>query len=323
MKLFHSPTSHPSHHARWRFREEARIGLRLPVYVSLLLVGSSLLAAQERATARDSARVLLLEHRFGPDSAGSVVVSLERGVVYWVEVTGPGTPVFQPVRRRPRPAFLVPIGEGAGDQPRRFEVYAMQAGVHMVSLSDLPPGTAATLRLYWDVVETRRIAEKLDRQLAVGLLVAGGFHSGYRLDPIGGPDPQGGSDVEACMLVETGQTFGTCMGVGRQSFPDAGFAATWLFLEQRGRLVSGRFWGGRRTDLGAALRYSQALGAGPRRLSPGLLGVGLYVTQHFAAEGRRRGWRIVCAWQHGRLGDAPETERLDTDRFTAGLAWTP
>jgi hypothetical protein len=30
-----------------------------------------------------------------------------------------------------------------------------------------------------------------------------------------------------------------------------------------------------------------------------------------------------CAWQHGRLGNALETERLDTDRFTAGITWMP
>lgn len=294
----------------------------LPVCASLLLATPSL-TAQNEASARDSARVLLLEHRFGPDSAESIVVNLERRVVYWAELTGPGTPAFLPLRRRPRPAFLVPIAAGPGDEPQRFEVYAIQAGSHRVSLADLPPGTVATLRLYQDVFESQRIAEKLDRQLAVGLTLASGFHSGYRLDPTGGADPDGGTDVEGCLLAEAGGRFGACIGVGRQSFPDAGFTATWLFLEQQSRLISGRLLGDRRTDLGAAVRYSHAIRAGPRNQSPGLLGFGLYVTQHFAPEGRRRGWRIHCAWQHGRLGNAIETERLDTDRFTAGITWIP
>lgn len=299
------------------------MGLYWSVCVSLLLVTPSLLAAQEGLTARDSAGVLLLEHRFGPDSAASIVVSLERRVVYMAELTGPGTLVLQPVRRRPRPAFLVPIAEGVGDQPRRFEVYAVQAGPHLVSLSDLPEGTSATLRIYEDVLETRRIAEKRDREFAIGLLVAGGFHTGYRFDPTGGADPDGGSDLEGCIFLEAGNRFGTCVGGGRQSFPDAGFTATWLFIEERVRLVTGQFLGGRRTDLGAALRYSQALAVGPRHLSPGLLGVGVQVTQHFATEGRRRGLRVFFAWQHSRLGDAPETELLDTDRYSVGFIWMP
>jgi hypothetical protein len=294
---------------------------RLVVYAMPWLVTSSLVA-QTEASAPDSARVLLFEHRFGPDSAGSIVVTLERRVVYRAELTGPGTPVFQPLRSRPRPAFLVPIAEGFGNEPRRFEVYAMQAGAHTVTLSDLPPGTAATLRLYQDVVESRRIAEKLDRELHVGVTVASGFHSGYRLDPTGGADPDGGTDVEGCLLAEIGR-FGTCVGVGRQSFPDAGFSATWLFIEQQARLVSGSVLGARRTDLGAVLRLSHAPSAGPRRQNPSLLGFGLYVTQHLGPAGRRQGWRIQGAWQHGRLGNALETERLDTDRFTAGIVWIP
>jgi hypothetical protein len=286
-------------------------------------VSPSLLTAQNEVSARDSARVLLLEHRFGPDSAASVVVTLERKVVYWVELTGSGTPVFQPLRRRPRLAFLVPIAEGSVDAPRRFEVYALQRGPHVVSLSDVPPGSVATLRLYQDVVETRRIAVKLDRQIAFGLTLATGHHSGYRLDPTGGADPRGGNDVEGCLLFETGHSLGTCLGVGRQSFPDAGFTATWVFIELQRRLVGGHFLGDRRTDLGAVLRFSRALKAGPRDLDPALLGFGLYVNQHLAAEGRRRGWRIHLEWQHHRLGEAVETERLDSNRFMAGITWIP
>jgi hypothetical protein len=305
-----------------RTRKEPLVRFNLPVYASLLLGTPALLAAQTDASPPDSGRVLLLEHRFGVDSAGSIVVTLERRVVYRAELTGPGTPVLQPLRSRPRPAFLVPIEQPFGTEPRRFEVYAMQAGPHTVTLADLPPGSVATLRLYQDVGESRRIAAKLDRELAVGVTVASGFHSGYRLDPTGGADPDGGTDVEGCLLAEVGR-FGTCLGVARQSFPDAGFSATWLFIEQQGRLASGHLLGARRTDLGAVLRFSHAPNAGPRRQNPSLLGFGLYVTQHLAPAGRRQGWRIQCAWQHGRLGNALETERLDSDRFTVGITWIP
>jgi hypothetical protein len=291
------------------------------VCVSLLLTAPSFLAAQVQAFPPDTGRALLLEHRFGPDSAASIVVTLERRGIYWVEFTGPGLPVFQPVLRRPHPAVLLLISEDRSGESRRFELHVIHTGPHRVSLPDVPAGTSATLRLYEDVLVSRQISQKLKRQLVIGLRVAGGFHSGYRLDPNGGADPAGGSDLEGCLVAETGDRFDTCIGGGRQSFPDAGFGTAWLFIEQGARLVSAHVLGAHRIDVGATLRYSEALNAGPRHISPGLLGFGLQVTQHLTTDGGVRGLRIFCAWQHGRLRGAPETELLDSEHFTAGVLW--
>ena len=304
-------------------RRRSRLDVRVPLCASLLLATPAALVAQRPARAPDSVRVLVFERQFGADSAGDVVVSLEASIVYRAEVSGPGTPVFQPIARNGQPAFVVPVGPGPSTQSQRFEVYVRRTGPHRVSLAELPPGSTATLRLYRDTGLTRHIAERRDRAFALGLVLSGGVHSGYRLDPTGGADPRGGRDVEGCLLAATGDRLGTCLGVGRQSFPDAHFFVSWVFAEEQVRLVSGRFLGGRRTDLGAALRYSQALSAGPRNLHPALLTFGLQVTQHFATGGRRRGSGVFVAWQHSRLGDAPETEILDTDRFTAGVIWMP
>lgn len=297
--------------------------IRARIWIGLLLAIPSSLAAQQGDSARAHARELILEHRFDADASGEVVVNLARRIVYWVELTGQGTPVFAQAQRRFRDPFLALIAEGAGDIPRRFELHSRHTGPHRVTLSGIPSGSTAILRIFRDVLETERISEKRDRSLAVGLVLAGGVHSGYRLDPTGGLDPAGGGDVEGCFLAEAGERWGTCLGVGRQRFPDAGFTATWLFIEQRGRILSRRSFSSRRLDLGASLRYSYAPTAGPRRLHPALLGFGLQVTQHLAAEGRRRGWSLFVAFQHLRLGQAPETERLDADRLMAGLIWVP
>lgn len=280
------------------------------------------LAGQDRPSPRAAARELFLERKFGPDSAEQTVVTLERHVVYWVELIGPGTPEFVPVRRRPRPAFIVPIGEETGAEPRGFEVYPAQDGSHLVTLTSLPPGTTTILRMYRDVIETRRIAEKLDTRAGLGLSVGGGFHTGYRVDSTGGANPRGGSDAEACLLLEAGDLFGTCLGAETQSFPDAPYAVTWLFIEQRVRALT-RGIAGRRADSGVAVRYSQGLSAGPQHLNPRLLGAGLYLRYHLDSEGRRRGMSLFIAWQHARLSHAPETERLDTDRLTVGITWMP
>lgn len=290
----------------------------------LLAISPSLVSSQDVVGASDSTQILLLERVFGSaDSIDAIVVSLERRVVYRVELEGPGTLLFRAMRGSRRLAFVVPLDSGSGTTARHFEVYALQTGPHAVVVADLAPGVSATLRLYRDVATTRRLTEKRERGAAAGFLVAAGVHSGYRLDPTGGADPGGGGDIEGCLLLETGGRFATCIGVGRQHFPDAGFSATWLFIEERARLVAANLFGERRTDLGIAVRYSQAQRAGPRHLSPGLLGVGVYVRQYLARPGLRSGLAVFCSWQHARLGDAPETERLDTNRFTAGVIWIP
>jgi hypothetical protein len=279
--------------------------------------------AQVVAGPGDGTRVLVLEHRFGADEADSVAVALVRGVVYRAELTGAGTLLIVSRRRGGPSAFLVPVAGAAADAPRHFEVYAVQAGAHVVRVADVPPGTAVTLRLYQDVALGRRIAERRDRGTAIGLLVAGGIHSGYRLDPAGDPTPRGGRDAEGCLLIEPGDRLGTCVGAGRQSFPAESLSVTWAFIEGRVRLASTRLLFGWRTDLGVAARFSDALSSGPLNVSAALFSYGLQLTQHFSPQRWRRGWSLVVAWQHGRLGYAPETEFLTTDRVTAGVVWLP
>jgi hypothetical protein len=281
------------------------------------------LAAQERPVAPDTARELMLEIRFSRGSVDTGSVRLERGIVYWAEISGPGTPVFQPQGGRPLPPLVVPLERAEGAPARAYEVHAYQARPHLVTVTDLSSAASGVLRLYRDAARTRGIAERRDRRVATGLLAAGGFHTGYRLVPTGAADPAGGTDLEACLLVEAGGWWGGCIGVGRQSMPDARYFVWWMFLEGRARLLTGQLLGDHRTDVGVALRLSQGLDAGPRSLDPVMLALGLYVTQHLAAGGRRRGWSVFGAWYHGRLGNTVETELLDTDRFTAGVIWIP
>jgi len=286
-----------------------------------LLITPFLIAIQNPPA--DSARVLVLEHRFTADSIQPVPVTLQTRVVYWAEVTGPGTPDFQAIDRHGRPVLVLLIDSTSVSEMRRFEVHVFRNTSYGVTLSGVPPGASATLRLYHDVIETHRIAAKRERALAVGVHVAGGLHSGYRLDPTGGADPRGGSDFEACLLAETGSRFSTCVGASRQAFPDAGLNVTWLFIEERARVGTAALLAGRRTDFGVALRFSRGPKVGPRALDPSVLGVGVYVLQRLAPERQRRGFSVFAGWQYGRLGDAPETEFLNSNRVTAGLIWLP
>ncbi len=292
---------------------------RLLLVATLLLVPAAL-AAQAADTTGDTARVLILERQFGPDSAAPVNITLRQHVIYLAVVAGPGTPAAVPVRRHGREAFISPESPGAAGQPQRFEVYPLETGPHLLSLTGVPPGVAVTLRLYVAVSLTRQVAARRVRTLSFGFQLGAGGHTGYRLDPTGGASPTGGSDFEGCFLAQQGDRFGTCLGVGRQNFPDARYFVTWLFAEEQVRLASVHLVGNRRTDLGVNLRYGTGLSAGPRHLTPALLSGGIYVVQHLEADGRW-GWSVYAGWQHCRLGFAPETERLDSDRFLAGVEW--
>ena len=124
-------------------------------------------------------------------------------------------------------------------------------------------------------------------------------------------------------MIRPGGPVDGCVGIGHQSFPDADYGVTWVFVEPRVRAISGRLFGGSLTDLTAAFRLSQAPQTGPRALTPVLLALGVYLTQHLSGDGRRRDWSLYTAWHHGRLGNVPETEMRNVDRITAGLLWVP
>src|SRR5512147_243300 len=92
------------------------------LWLGLALGASPLLVAQEPEGARGTDRVLLLTHWFGPDSGAPVAAHLERNSVYWVRLTGPGTPVFQP-QGGGQAASVVPIA-GAATEHHWFEIRA-------------------------------------------------------------------------------------------------------------------------------------------------------------------------------------------------------
>ncbi len=109
----------------------------------------------------DSARVLLVEKHFTRESLG-VEVDLLRRTAYWAEVTGPGNLVIRVDLPRGRPAYIVPVGQGGDGQPRTFEVYPLESGLHWMSLSDLPANATTVVRLY--VHGTRTPAASATRQ---------------------------------------------------------------------------------------------------------------------------------------------------------------
>jgi hypothetical protein len=294
----------------------------LPLALAPLLLTLHVLAAQNAAPV-DSGRVLIYEHRFVEGLAERAEVELKRRVLYWAELSGPGMPAFKPAGHSGFSALVVPAGKQADDRPRWLEVHAGKTGPHLIRITGLPPGSEPTLRIYRDDIETRRLAEEHDRDFAVGLSLGAGAHTGYRLDPTAGADPGGGSDVEGAVVAESGDWFAAAIGVGRQSLPGAGFSITWFFIEPKARLLTRQFFGRRRTDIGASIRFADASETGPRHISPYQLAAGIFVTQHLSAEGRRRGLSVYTAVLHGRLGNVPETERRTTNRVTAGVTWVP
>ncbi len=287
------------------------------LWAGLALAAPALLRAQAVPPAGDSNLVLQLEHRFS-DASERVVVTLERGVAYRISVAGPGTPECQDTVRGTASAFVSPVTPVAGDSLRMFEVYPYKTGAHALRLTGLPPGTTAMLRLYHDVSETRR-TRPAEPFLTFGVQIGAGAHTGYRVDSTAGSPPKGGTDWDACALVEIRDRLGLSVGIGEQSFPSTSYSVGWTFVEARGRLASAQLLGGYRTDLGVAARYAEASGVGPGNYNPDLVALGLVVTQHFSAT--HHGWSLVAGWQHGRLGHVPEKQQRDSDRFMVGVSW--
>lgn len=289
--------------------------------LAALVAAPSRIAAQPADTTRDTARLLVLEHRFGPDSAAPVLVGLQDRVVYVAVVSGPGTPVAEPVRAKGRAAFVSPERPGATGAVREFEVDPLESGPHRLRLEGLPSGGTATVRLYRDVAQTDYVAARRTRALSFGFRLGAGVHTGYRLDSLRGANPGAASDFEGCFLAQAGDRFGTCLGVARQSLPELHAFITWAVAQEEVRIASAHLFGRPRTDFGASLRY--ALGMPPvslHALHPAMWSGGLYVEQHFAADGRW-GWGAYAAWQHERVDGVAATTRLDSDRFQLGVSW--
>jgi hypothetical protein len=265
-------------------------------------------------------RVLIAELHFGPDSAKTSRLELEKETIYWAEVVGRGTPLVKPVRGG-REAFLVPVEDGKA--PPRFQIYPYHSGSYAVSLVDRDSAGIATLRLYRDVAETERVRKEQDGGVMVGLMLAGGAHSGLGLDSVAGPDPRGGSNYEACVLMQSSERFATCVGGARQYMPDEDEVVGWVFLEERARLFTLTPVGTHNTDVGVAVRLSKSLGIGSRGVYPGMLSFGVHLTQHLAGGGRRRGLSVVAAWQHGSLKGTHTSQDPVADQLVAGLIWIP
>mgnify|MGYP003576034852 FL=1 len=265
-------------------------------------------------------RVLMTELHFGLDSARPSTLELEKGTIYWAELVGRGTPLVKPVRGG-RDAFLVPVEDGK--DPPRFQIYPYESGLHEVSLVDRNSTGIATLRVYRDVAETERVRKEQDGGVMVGLMFAGGAHSGLGLDSVVGTHPRGGSNYEACVLMQSSNRFATCVGGARQYMPDYDEAVGWLFLEERARLFTVTPVGTHNTHVGVAVRLSKSLGVGTHPTYPSMLSFGVHVTQHLAGGGRRRGWSLVAGWQHGPLKGTDTSEDPVADQIVAGLIWIP
>jgi len=267
-------------------------------------------------------RVLIAELHFGHDSAGTPTVELKKETVYWAEVVGRGTPVLKAVKSG-REAFLVPVEDGSEPTPARFHIYPMESGLHAVTLVDQDSAGTALLRLHRDVAETERVHRLNEEGGIIGLVFAAGVHSGLGLDSLAGPSPSGGSNYEACLLMQSSDRFATCVGGARQYMPDEDLLVGWLFLEERARLLTVRPLGNRNTDFGVAVRLSKSMGVGSRAVYPGMLSFGLHVRQHLNAGGHRRGLSGVMSWQHGALKGSYASKDPTTDEFVAGLIWVP
>ena len=265
-------------------------------------------------------RVLMTELHFGLDSARPSTLELEKGTIYWAELVGRGTPLVKPVRGG-RDAFLVPDEDG--QDPPRFQIYPYESGLHEVSLVDRNSTGIATLRVYRDVAETERVRKEQDGGVMVGLMFAGGAHSGLGLDSVVGTHPRGGSNYEACVLMQSSNRFATCVGGARQYMPDYDEAVGWLFLEERARLFTVTPVGTHNNDVGVAGRLSKSLGVGTHPTYPSMLSFGVHVTQHLAGGGRRRGWSLVAGWQHGSLKGTHTSKDPVADQIVAGLIWIP
>jgi hypothetical protein len=265
--------------------------------------------------------VLLVEHGWRAGTADSVVVFLKRDGVYRAEILGSAASITAIPASPPRyPAFVFRVG--TTEAPEVFELHPARTGKHVLRLTGLAGGSEALLRIYSNDAEARVLVQQKDREWSMGLGLTAGRHSGYRVQPTS-PDSPGGSDVEACLILDSGRGVSGCFGGGYQSLSEIGYGVDWAFAEARAQIFARSFLGHELTQLGLTLRIAQGGITGSRGIDPSLLAAGIILTQHLAADARARGWSLQASFQHGWLGHVPELDHRQFSRLAGGLAWVP
>lgn len=288
---------------------------RAAAFFAVLALGAGPIRAQQPS---------LIERRLVAGDSGAGTLRLAARVLYWAELTGPGIPVVQGAgTRRLSPPVIVPVGDQSSNH-RRFEIHPRESGFYEVSVSGLASSDSTLIRFYRGVRGHIGHSTQDDADnFIIGVALRYGRHSGYRLDPTGGANPRGGSDAELGLLLSPAGRFETLLGLTSSALPDAGYHVTWGFFEEDARLLDGHLPGDRHASLRLGLRYSKGFSAGTRNLSPAELGIGANAVVVLTPGRTRGGVSLDLGWLHQRLGDAPETELLDADRFTLGLRWLP
>ncbi|HEY7634835.1 MAG TPA: hypothetical protein VH763_04790, partial [Gemmatimonadales bacterium] len=227
--------------------------------VALLFLGFQSAAAQT-SVAPDTTRaaeLLVVEQDWrGPED--SVVVRLRKGGVYRAEVLGTSAPLTAVAQDPPRyPAFVYQRDGAGADGSLVFELHPARSALHVLKLAGMTPGSEVVLRVYSNELEAQRFAQEKDRKWGIGLALAAGFHSSYRLEPVSGIDPAGGSAMEGCLVLDSGRGVSGCLGGGYESLPGMDYGIEWAFAEARVQLLSGRLIGDRLSQAGILFRAAQ------------------------------------------------------------------
>lgn len=288
--------------------------------VALLLVTALFLTSAPSLEGQEVESRTLLDTTFVGGATDSMVVVLERGQLYRAELSGAGE---EPVLEHAERFELKAIVARADEQPRtgavRFDVFAREAGPHVVRVAGLTAGAQARLVLSADLEGEQRLdarnRERREREWQLGVRVEGGSQSEFALDAT--ETAGGGATLGGALQIASGRfPVALALGFDVQQGLDASRSVSWFYAEPQVRVL-------RRSGFTASLlgQYAQGNAEAIAR-DPAAVSVGAQVTYALGGNESGRGFSTHVRYTYGWISNIPaEDQRVST--VMAGVLWMP
>jgi len=262
---------------------------------------------------------LLVATRFASPFSDTISLPLYRNGQYRVAVLpGDAQLRVRPVTGK-ADAFVARARLGSNGRSSVFEVSPIVTAMHRVTVSQVTPQDTVSIWIWADRPREAGLRERREREWGVGLLVAAGYHSGYRTHS-SDPSAKGSADFLAGVLIGSSRRLSLLVGVFQDSRYAGSHSVTGVLAEPRVQLVRTRL-GGRALVLEAVGRIAQGNSA-TITVDPSYYGLGPLLTYHLDSRPGSRGWRLEAQVTQNWVRNIPVSGQ-GFSRVAMGISWLP
>lgn len=264
---------------------------------------------------------LLAQSLLTPPYLDTLQVPLQRRGLYWIAVWPPATGLHVVAIDAHRTvAYALRIREGAGTRPTIIEVHPRTTATHAILISPSQATDTIRISVYSDPKTEAQIQARRERVWGIGLAVAAGYHTGYRIQALEA-SAKASTDEEGGLLFGSSGRLALLLGAGYDHRYAGAPAVTVVFAEPRLRLARWSL-GTRAMTIEICVRAARGSASGVT-LDPNYLAAGTLLTYHLDHRPGARGWVVSLELLQGQVGNIVYQGDPDFTRAAIGLSWLP